>query len=64
MAVDNEGSPQDIPGSDGERVQEEAIEREREEAVERPLQWRLRWLLERQLGLLWLCVWRFARGRP
>ena len=50
VAVDNEGSPHAIPGSDGERVQEEAVEREREEAVERPLQWRLGWLLERQLG--------------
>ena len=37
VAVDNEGSPQDIPGSDGERVQEEAVEREREEAVEQSL---------------------------
>ena len=33
VAVDNEGFTQDIPGSDGERVQEEAVEREREETV-------------------------------
>ena len=41
VVVDNVGSPRDIPGRNGERVQEEAVEREREEAVERPLQWRL-----------------------
>ena len=60
VVAGNKGFPQDIPGRGGERVRGEAAEWE--EAVERLLQWRLGWLLERQLGQRWLDAWQFVRG--
>ena len=62
VVAGNKGCPRDTPGRGGERVWEEAAEREQEEAVERLLQWRLGWLLERQLGRRWLDVWQFVYG--